>query len=382
MSTNATFTPGECPICLQEEALFILPDGHSGYCQSCHTEALKNLQKGDLQPECPTCSTSIPIETFQPIVSPELYATIATRMLEWGTPADERLYCSNTNCLKFIPPSAPTASNARECSACYESTCLICKNTAHDGACSEEQDEDRKAAIEAAIAAGGKECPKCGEVVLRGSGCQHIIHTCEHEWCFLCSADWKDCLGSCGGSYEDARRLNEEEPFEIDEEEAEEIAAEEAAAARLSAEFNDWDLLEAAQLFKFLQVIVIVYKEDITRSDPEIAQGLAGAGHILYGYGDEPLEEEFYHNIAWRITEIRDRNLPISTGPDDQPYARNREVLEQFLWPARQSRTDEFMDAEEEATEVLESKYEEDIPEDYRFYEDLLLSLVREDYEF
>lgn len=193
MSTSKptpTFNKGECPICCEEEALFILPCTHAGYCQNCHAEALRHLQEGDLQPECPTCSTSIPIETFQPILSPELYTTITTRMLEWGISANERLYCSNTDCLQFIPPSAPTSSNARQCLVCHQSTCLICKNKAHDGACPEDQDEDRKAAIEAANAAGGKECPKCGEVVLRGTGCQHITgHPgCQHEWCFLCRA--------------------------------------------------------------------------------------------------------------------------------------------------------------------------------------------------
>lgn len=121
---------------------------------------------------------------------------------------------------------------------------------------------------------------------------------------------------------------------------------------------------------------MVVYREDITRSDPEVAQGLAGAGHALYGWGETPLEQDFYHNIAWRITELRDRNIPIVTGPDDLPYARNREVLEEFLWPIGQIRSDRYVAAEEEATELLSLYYEQDIAENYRFYENVLLSLV------
>lgn len=386
-NSSPIFTTGECPVCLQVEALFILPC-HTGYCQNCHTEALKNLQEGDLQPQCPFCATNIPIQAFESIISSELYATVTTRMLEWGVPAEQRLYCSNTDCLKFIPPSAPTSSSGRQCT-CGTVTCLSCKNSAHDGPC--PNDEGLEAAVEAAKADGGKNCPACGEVVLRGQGCQHISGHAggsQHDWCFLCLADWKDCLGSCEGSHEDATRIHgddtEDEGYELTPEEREEIAAEEAADfASLNVAFGHLDLSSADQLLRLLQVIAIVYAEDIIRSEPEVAHSLHWAAHYLLHVieGDDLLEQGLQHYTAWRIITIRDREIPIQTSPGEQSYANNEQLLEDFLWPLRQSRTDRFIDAENEATEVLSQYDNPDLAENRRFHENILLSLVGEDYE-
>ncbi|KAG9666037.1 hypothetical protein KCU99_g9843, partial [Aureobasidium melanogenum] len=389
-NSSPTFTMGQCPVCLEEEALFILPCNptHTGYCRNCHTETLRHLQEGDLQPQCPFCATSIPIQIFESIVPAEIYATITTRMLEWGIPTDQRLYCSNTDCLKFIPFSAPTSSSGRQCAACGTITCLSCKHSAHNGACPEDQ--GLEAAVEAAQADGGKKCPACGEVVLRGEGCQHISShsACHHEWCFLCLADWKDCLGSCQGSHEDARRVHgddtEDEGFEISPEENEELDAEEAAdAARLDAEFGHLDLWSADQLLRLLQAIAIVYSEDIIRSEPEVAESLHLAAHDLIHVteGDGPLEQGLQRYTAWCIISIRDRRIPILTGPGKLSYANNEQILEDFLWPLRQSRTDEFIDAEDEAIELLSHYDDPDLAEKRRFHENLLLSLVGTDYE-
>ncbi|KAK5999396.1 hypothetical protein QM012_005521 [Aureobasidium pullulans] len=203
---------------------------------------------------------------------------------------------------------------------------------------------------------------------------------CHHEWCFLCEADWGDCLGSCEGTYEDARWLNEEDGFELEDWEVEEIATEEAAAAaQLSAEFSDWELSSADAFLRSLHVVMIVYKEDIAENVPEVSEGLVWAGETLYATSNEPLGEELYHTISWRITEVRSRQTPSVTGPNDPLYARNHEVLEEFLMPLRYIRSAEFIDAEEEATRMLALNYESDQTEDLRSQESVLLSLVRSD---
>lgn len=271
---------------------------------------------------------------------------------------------------------------------CGTVTCLSCKNSAHEGPCSD--DEGLKAAVEAAEADGGKKCPACGEVVLRGPGCQHISghSACQHHWCFLCLADWKDCMGSCEGSHADATRVHgddtEDEGYELTPEEREEVAAEEAADfVSLNAEFGHLDLSSADQLLRLLQVIAIVYGEDIIRSEPEVAHSLHWAAHYLTHVieGDDVLEQGLQHYTAWRIITIRDREIPVQTSPGEQTYANNEQLLEDFLWPLRQSRTDRFIDAEDEATEALSQYDDPDLAENRRLHENILLSLVGEDYE-
>jgi hypothetical protein len=69
------------------------------------------------------------------------------------------------------------------------------------------------------------------------------------------------------------------------------------------------------------------------------------------------------------------------TGPGELSYANNEQILEDFLWPLRQSRTDDFIDAEDEAIELLSHYDDPDLAEKRHFHENLLLSLVGTDYE-
>lgn len=393
--SNPTFSFGECPVCVQEDALFILPCSHTGYCKDCHAEALRHLQEGDRKPECPTCSTAIPIEAFESILDPEQYATIKTRMLAWGIPTDERFYCANSPCLQFIPPSAPTSSRGRECLNCHETTCLACKKTAHDGACPE--DEGLKAAVEAALNDGARPCPFCGTLIIRNGGCQHIYAhpSCDKEFCILCLREWKDCLATCEGTKDDLLGqevydndipdwANEWDHFEDDDALA---IAERLAGARLRIEFNDRDMFSFNELLAVLSVTLAVHREYLATTT--LIQWLLDMGQGLLDDVLEdrinrldPLDEQHlsdFNNFARLISQARDHAAAELWLRTDDPYEFNLQAIDDFLGDVHELRSEGFIVAEQEAIEMLSMHQEPDLAERRRYYMNLLLCFVRPD---
>jgi hypothetical protein len=53
-------------------------------------------------------------------------------MVEFGTPAAKRVYCSSVNCGMFIEP-VHVAGNKAEFPTCEGETCVICKQAMHSG---------------------------------------------------------------------------------------------------------------------------------------------------------------------------------------------------------------------------------------------------------
>ncbi|CAD0091234.1 unnamed protein product [Aureobasidium vineae] len=291
---STTFDMGECPICLQGTMLLVLPCGHAAYCRDCHAKAIRNLQEGEPHPSCPNCSRIVPFEAFQSVLDPEFYTVMYNRMLEWDTPATERLFCANTHCLNFIPPSAPTSSRGRQCLSCNNTTCFACKQDAHNGACAE--DEGLKEAIKVSQADGGMPCPRCGTVIMRNGGCQHISgnhYGCTHEFCILCGSDWKDCLGSCPESAADADRVQAERDDESDSEDDDvdweaiqraqqqaELDEERLAGQSLAAEYSGRDMLLYEELIAHLHIMVIVHAEYLARG-PLVRTHITDIAHLV-----------------------------------------------------------------------------------------------------
>jgi hypothetical protein len=84
-----------------------------------------------------------------------------------------RVYCSNADCSKFIPPAQIEWDTAKAyCTSCETETCCHCKQWFHTGEC--EEDTGLNAVIELAAAQGWQRCPQCKAMVELRFGCYHM----------------------------------------------------------------------------------------------------------------------------------------------------------------------------------------------------------------
>ncbi|KAF5249688.1 hypothetical protein FANTH_4996 [Fusarium anthophilum] len=108
-----------------------------------------------------------------------------------------RTYCSNSQCLKFIPPNntsddgTPCYGDEAGCSACNEITCIKCKNKGHTGDC--EQQVGPAQALILAETKGWKRCLRCGHLIELTDGCSHMICVCGFEFCYECGEGLDSC---------------------------------------------------------------------------------------------------------------------------------------------------------------------------------------------
>ncbi|KAF5653136.1 e3 ubiquitin ligase ARI10 [Fusarium sp. NRRL 25303] len=149
------------------------------YCNLCIIETVKVSLSSTLHFPVKCCNEEIP-----PKVIEEHKTT-------------DRTYCSNRQCLEFIPPNntsddgEPCYGDEAKCPACNDITCTICKNKAHAGDC-EKQNEWEKS-LELAEGEGWKRCSRCGHLIERSDGCPLMTCPCGHEFCYSCGKGSETC---------------------------------------------------------------------------------------------------------------------------------------------------------------------------------------------
>ncbi|KAG7416518.1 hypothetical protein LZL87_006107 [Fusarium oxysporum] len=125
-------------------------------------------------PSC--CDEEIPLRVIEQHLPENVVQRYREKLVEHKT--RDRTYCSNRQCLKFIPPKnisdsgEPCYKDEEQCPACNEITCTKCKNKAHTGAC--EQQAERDQALALAESEGWKRCARCGHLIERNGGCTHL----------------------------------------------------------------------------------------------------------------------------------------------------------------------------------------------------------------
>ncbi|ORY10098.1 hypothetical protein BCR34DRAFT_486219 [Clohesyomyces aquaticus] len=105
----------------------------------------------------------------------------------------DRVYCSNRDCGRFIPPGRVEQGTHRAvCERCNTLTCAICKNGYHHG-----MDCPDDPALRETRALAGEEgwqtCYRCKSIVMIKSGCNHMTCRCKAEFCYQCGTAWKNC---------------------------------------------------------------------------------------------------------------------------------------------------------------------------------------------
>ncbi|KAE8356065.1 hypothetical protein BDV28DRAFT_154931 [Aspergillus coremiiformis] len=165
------------------------------YCTECLRSFFMRATKDEtlFPPKC--CRQSIPLSLIATQMTTEEISVFKSAEVEFSTA--NRVYCSNIQCGRFIPPSRVTADKA-DCSHCGSSTCAMCKNTFHRDDCAE--DTALQATLDLATREGWQRCFACRAMVELRVGCYHMTCNCSAEFCYLCGLKWKNC--SCD-RYED-----------------------------------------------------------------------------------------------------------------------------------------------------------------------------------
>ena len=139
------------------------------YCKPCLKSFFLRVTKDEsLFP--PTCHRQpIDISTIEADFSADELTAYRSAELEFTS--KDRVYCASPECAKFIPMPQRTPDCA-SCEACGVGTCMHCKARAHDGVC--PADKERQSLIRFANQQGWKPCFRCGQMVFRYEGCDHL----------------------------------------------------------------------------------------------------------------------------------------------------------------------------------------------------------------
>ena len=139
-------------------------------------------------PRC--CHLDIPISAVEIYLNSELVKLYNKKSVEFATP--NRVYCHEPRCSAFIG-STTTAATILQCTECFGATCGFCKAKAHAGKeCSDTDDLNSMAKV-LNEKEGWQRCPRCHHMVELMIGCYHITCICSAQFCYLCTAKWKEC---------------------------------------------------------------------------------------------------------------------------------------------------------------------------------------------
>ncbi|KAF7317254.1 RBR-type E3 ubiquitin transferase [Mycena chlorophos] len=203
-------TPGRqrvpCIICHEQfhsRLPFSAPCGHF-YCPEC----LGNLARACIGDESlyplKCCRQPMPMDGVFAQLGMRLALEFRRKVAEFGTPANDRIYCPTPTCSAFLGSSANQPSPTIHCRACTTDVCVACKERVHPGQrCGENAALEQVKAL--ARAEGWQTCPGCNRIIELHQGCFHMTCHCGVQFCYVCAVPWKRC--ECP-QWEEQRLLN------------------------------------------------------------------------------------------------------------------------------------------------------------------------------
>ncbi|KAF7509194.1 hypothetical protein GJ744_008254 [Endocarpon pusillum] len=198
----------ECASCLEDlptRKMYRLECKHS-YCRECITTLITTAVQTEsmFPPKC--CLVEIPMKDILSTldkVQKELYKSKAA---EYTLKPENRWYCPDPKCQKWIPPSKlhRLRAGGAQCPSCDTRICGYCRGAAHAAGADCPEDFGLEATLEEAERQGWRRCHKCRALVELTTGCRHITCKCGAQFCYTCGAKWRTC--SCSEIDQQHRR--------------------------------------------------------------------------------------------------------------------------------------------------------------------------------
>ncbi|QPC72307.1 hypothetical protein HYE68_003059 [Fusarium pseudograminearum] len=182
----------ECLACgedFPQSTMIVAPCSHL-FCKPCADNLVSLAMKHEVYFPARCCDTTIPV-TLSNRFSKEVVTQYQAKAVEFAIPSLGRVYCSSELCATFIPPTQ-IDSGIGHCKRCLTDTCIACKAKAHKGACAHKE-EDFQGVLQLAESTGWKRCSKCGHVIEKSMGCNHMVCICGHRFCYACGKDAMKC---------------------------------------------------------------------------------------------------------------------------------------------------------------------------------------------
>lgn len=208
-----------CSACREEfrpdQTLEKLPCGHS-YCTRCLRIMINqsSTDESKMPPRC--CTQPIPGSIIKSILSREEQVVFLKAVLQYSTPWEARVFCSDPVCGEFITPKTkvdPKHPFQVICRKCRTRVCIMCKRDAHPLGQDCPYDWELEAVLKMGENSGWRRCYKCRTLVELTTGCTHMTCRCRAQFCYICGAVWDPTVGCpnfCNGEAEMERRRREE----------------------------------------------------------------------------------------------------------------------------------------------------------------------------
>ncbi|KAF4979344.1 hypothetical protein FZEAL_4430 [Fusarium zealandicum] len=213
--------------------------GHA-YCGNCLKSLIHSAMtdESSMPPRC--CAQPLPGSIIKDLLNRDAQQEFLKAIVQYSTPWQARIFCSNPSCGEFIPPHHkldPKYPFNVTCRKCNTRVCLMCKRNAHPTGKDCPEDWELDQVLKMDDKASWRRCYKCRNLVELVEGCTHMTCRCKAQFCYVCGGVWDaniGCPNYCNGEEEMERRRREEQ-VQLAEYETEK-AVQEAAAAAASVE--------------------------------------------------------------------------------------------------------------------------------------------------